>query len=147
MPCEDGELVLWDEYDRLCAEVSRLVRENDFLRARVVTSDKECIYCGLGSADMAKCAQGFPGCVRADDMQLCPHAYEKMEVERLTAEPRSLTPEQLEKLEPVLSEVRKALAAISGAFVWSDHPDGIVYWRGVADRLGAIIDATKVDKP
>lgn len=41
-------------------------RENDILRGVLSRAALPCVYCGL--EDMAKCASGFPGCARADDM-------------------------------------------------------------------------------
>lgn len=51
-------------------EIERLRAENDKLRAILATSNEPCVYCGLRAEDMAKCASGFPGCGRADDMML-----------------------------------------------------------------------------
>jgi len=50
------------------AELERFRRENDALRKIVAESNLDCIYCGLSASDMGKCAHGFPGCGRADDM-------------------------------------------------------------------------------
>ena len=47
---------------------AQLEKENDFLRRIVSKSDADCIYCGLQKKDMVKCAHGFPGCRRADDL-------------------------------------------------------------------------------
>lgn len=47
--------------------------ENDKLRVLLATSNANCAFCGLPAAEMAKCASGFPGCSRADDMLLCVH--------------------------------------------------------------------------
>lgn len=49
----------------LRAEVERLTQENDRLRA-LAAQLTWCHYCGL--RDMSKCAHGFPGCPRADDL-------------------------------------------------------------------------------
>jgi hypothetical protein len=43
--------------------------ENDKLRALLAWGTDPCIYCGLRASDMHKCASGFPGCARSDDMQ------------------------------------------------------------------------------
>ena len=45
-----------------------VVRENDRLRYILAKSNEPCLYCGLAASDMAKCAGGFPGCGRMDDM-------------------------------------------------------------------------------
>ena len=49
-----------------------LQRENDTLRAMIAKGPMDCVYCGLPAADMNKCASGFPGCGRADDMMADP---------------------------------------------------------------------------
>jgi len=51
--------------DKIIAE---LRTENDKLKGILANSDIDCIYCGLPSADLVKCALGFPGCERAEDM-------------------------------------------------------------------------------
>jgi hypothetical protein len=51
--------------DRVIAE---LRTENDKLKGILANSDLDCIYCGLPLADLTKCASGFPGCERAEDM-------------------------------------------------------------------------------
>jgi hypothetical protein len=45
-----------------------LQKENDRLKIILAKSKEDCIYCGLKSVDMNKCASGFPGCARADDL-------------------------------------------------------------------------------
>lgn len=42
--------------------------ENDTMRGLLANSALDCVYCGLPVADIGKCASGFPGCARADDM-------------------------------------------------------------------------------
>ena len=54
-------------------ESARLQRENDTLRGLLGNSAKPCAYCGLAAEDQAKCAHGFPGCMRADDQILSKH--------------------------------------------------------------------------
>jgi len=49
-------------------KIRRLTAENDTLRGIVARSPEKCVHCGL--EDMSKCASGFPGCARADDI-LC----------------------------------------------------------------------------
>jgi len=46
-------------------------KENDFMRLRLAESDKACAYCDLPKAEMGRCASGFPGCARADDLFQC----------------------------------------------------------------------------
>lgn len=47
-------------------EIERLRAENTHLRTLVAVQATPCVYCGL--TEMAKCASGFPGCARADDL-------------------------------------------------------------------------------
>lgn len=53
---------------KLTARVAELEAENGNLRKYLATSKADCPYCGLPAADMSKCASGFPGCGRADDL-------------------------------------------------------------------------------
>ena len=55
------------------AKYEALSAENDKLRVLLAASNANCALCGLPAAEMAKCASGFPGCSRADDMLLCAH--------------------------------------------------------------------------
>ena len=55
------------------ARYDGLNAENDRLRVLLAASNANCAFCGLPAAEMAKCASGFPGCSRADDMLLCEH--------------------------------------------------------------------------
>ena len=55
------------------AKYEALSAENDKLRVLLAASNANCAFCGLPAAEMAKCASGFPGCSRADDMLLCAH--------------------------------------------------------------------------
>lgn len=50
--------------------IEKLRDENDKLRAFLSWGSDPCVYCGLSKDDMAKCAHGFPGCARADDMSV-----------------------------------------------------------------------------
>lgn len=61
---------LQDEILAAQARIGELERENNSLRKYLATSKADCPYCGLPAADMAKCAHGFPGCGRADDLNL-----------------------------------------------------------------------------
>lgn len=54
--------------DELIAENQKLIEENDKLRGLLAKSDKDCAYCGLKSEDIGRCASGFPGCARMDDI-------------------------------------------------------------------------------
>lgn len=56
------------ERDALRAEVERLRKENDMLRAKFAMSNEPCLYCNLPANRMNECPSGFPGCGRADDM-------------------------------------------------------------------------------
>jgi len=59
--------------NELDAELNRTRVENDKLRTLLAHSNSDCAFCGLPAAEMAKCASGFPGCSRADDMTACEH--------------------------------------------------------------------------
>ena len=48
----------------------KLRDENDHLRALLAWGTDPCIYCGLSAETMGQCVRGFPGCARADDMQV-----------------------------------------------------------------------------
>ncbi len=52
--------------ERQAPEIERLRAENTTLRLLVAAQPTPCVYCGL--TEMAKCASGFPGCARADDL-------------------------------------------------------------------------------
>jgi len=54
------------------AELRRLRDEIDVLRGLLATSELSCPYCKLPATDIAKCALGFPGCARADDLMATP---------------------------------------------------------------------------
>lgn len=53
-------------------------------RLRAVSKDP-CVYCQLPAAEMAKCASGFPGCARADDLMRCPELGARMELDAMLA--------------------------------------------------------------
>lgn len=50
--------------------IDRLQKENNTVRDLLARSDIPCVYCGLSKADMSKCVHGFPGCSRADDLDV-----------------------------------------------------------------------------
>lgn len=52
--------------DTAYAEIEHLRAENTSLRTLIAVQPTPCVYCGL--TEMAKCASGFPGCARADDL-------------------------------------------------------------------------------
>lgn len=58
-----GDLLAW-----LMQEWDAALKENSQLRLVLATSNAKCAYCGLPAEEMAKCASGFPGCARGDDM-------------------------------------------------------------------------------
>lgn len=68
----DDWRVRYEELDRdaarLRAEWDAALKENSQLRLVLATSNAQCAYCGLPAEEMAKCASGFPGCARGDDM-------------------------------------------------------------------------------
>lgn len=50
--------------------VARLTIENNLMRHLIAASDMDCLYCHLPKAQMNRCASGFPGCGRADDLMV-----------------------------------------------------------------------------
>lgn len=60
-------------HEEACKILKQDQLEVDKLRVLLATSNANCAFCGLPAAEMAKCASGFPGCSRADDMLLCEH--------------------------------------------------------------------------
>ena len=65
----DDDLEVYERLlENLRQENSYLKRENNVLRALAAHGQADCPYCGLPAADISKCARGFPGCSRADDM-------------------------------------------------------------------------------
>jgi hypothetical protein len=45
-----------------------LQQENDRLRVMLAKGKGDCMFCGLPAEDISKCASGFPGCARMDEM-------------------------------------------------------------------------------
>lgn len=58
------------ECDEYVAHCQALEEENAKLRRMLSKSNADCIYCDLPVADILKCAHGFPGCGRADDITM-----------------------------------------------------------------------------
>lgn len=54
--------------EQASTRLADLETENNKLRSMLAKSSADCPYCGLPAADIARCAHGFPGCGRADDM-------------------------------------------------------------------------------
>lgn len=77
----NGEDPIGDAKDT--AALKRLDAENTRLRAALAQSDRPCAYCTLPADEWSKCAQGFPGCDRADDAMGCPHLGATVERDRL----------------------------------------------------------------
>lgn len=76
---------------QLADELERLRAENDFMRLRLAESDKACVYCDLPASDAAKCASGFPGCARADDLYACDRMTVRDEHQRAIGAAKWLT--------------------------------------------------------
>lgn len=53
---------------RLETETHDLAKENDVLRGLLARGNKDCVYCNLPAAEISRCARGFPGCGRMDDI-------------------------------------------------------------------------------
>lgn len=83
--CTEEALSVWtalfNAFPALAAELEELRKENDTLRGLLANSKADCAYCGLKSAEMAKCKRGFPGCARADDMMAAPQVDAATELE------------------------------------------------------------------
>lgn len=65
---EDVIKTLHEENARLKKSLLDLDHESRRFRGGIANSKIDCVYCGLSKDDMAKCASGFPGCGRADDI-------------------------------------------------------------------------------
>ncbi len=50
-------------------QLDELTEENTALRKILADSELPCVHCDLSKEDWNRCAHGFPGCARADDMQ------------------------------------------------------------------------------
>ena len=68
---DDSARDIYNALPALLDELEAAREENDFLRLRLAESDKACVYCNLPASEMPKCASGFPGCARADDLFAC----------------------------------------------------------------------------
>ena len=68
-------------YDDLRANFERLRAGNTMLRALLPKMGAPCIHCGL--TEMAKCAHGFPGCAKADDLLVGEEEGWKAAIERM----------------------------------------------------------------
>lgn len=66
--CEHRSHVVVPWVVKAADRIAELEIENTKLRKLLADSPADCPYCGLSKADMARCASGFPGCGRADDM-------------------------------------------------------------------------------
>jgi len=61
---------LLNQRDESYTQKEETVKENNKLRGLLAAGKGDCIYCGLPAVDMPKCAHGFPGCARADDLAI-----------------------------------------------------------------------------
>lgn len=89
----------WEQIDRLKAElqeaymdaggerlghleeVGPLRVENDKLRRLLAKSGQPCAYCNLPADEITKCASGFPGCARMDDITAAVQSKAEQEAE------------------------------------------------------------------
>ena len=78
-------LELRDAIGPLLDRVEKMEAENNHLRASVANNGGPCIYCNLPKNEWARCADGFPGCGRADDAMLCPNVGAALEAEEQLA--------------------------------------------------------------
>lgn len=56
----------------VAVSIRGILEENDKLRGLLAQGKGDCVYCSLSAADIAKCASGFPGCARMDDIVNAP---------------------------------------------------------------------------
>lgn len=89
-PSSDEDHAQAQEVSRARAEAERLSAENVRLRAALATSKDPCVYCQLPAAEIAKCAAGFPGCARMDDLMGCPELGARLELDDARAEAERL---------------------------------------------------------
>lgn len=76
-----------EDYERESnLRITELEAENTRIRAAYANSDQPCPYCSLSIEDWNKCASGFPGCARADDIQGCPNLLAKLRADDLEDE-------------------------------------------------------------
>lgn len=64
-------------------EQHRHRKENDILRGLVAKGQGDCVYCGLKAEDMGKCAFGFPGCARMDDIMAAQETEKDRKIDNL----------------------------------------------------------------
>lgn len=128
------------ERDALKAEAEKLRAENSTLRTLVAVQPTPCVYCGL--TEMAKCASGFPGCARADDM-ICGED----ETFKAVVDERNKLRAEAEQLRVQLAacgvaalcntdESRATHSVERGAYGWSDSYEQVcrAVWREMALR-------------
>lgn len=69
---DDDLAMLSRQLLRADERISTLISWNDVLRGLLAKGQGDCVFCGLPAADIAKCASGFPGCARMDDIMAAP---------------------------------------------------------------------------
>ena len=118
------------EIERLRAELERVNKENNYMRAALAVSKDPCQYCKLPADEMAKCQLGFPGCARADDMAGCPELGARLEVEfmrveldEIKAELADLRNETLEEAVKISKRTCPKDADFDG--VWGEYEYGV----------------------
>ena len=102
--------------ERVTRERDEALAENTRLRAALAQSELPCVYCSLPKDEWAKCAQGFPGCGRADDAMGCPELGAAMRAEAAEAK---------------LAEARKVIDRY-----WKG-----AYWAAMADHDADVVNA------
>lgn len=79
----EGIKYILDECMQLETEARAARAENDVLRGLLAKGDKDCPYCQLPVSETSKCAKGFPGCDRMDDIMAAPITKAESENEKL----------------------------------------------------------------
>jgi len=100
---------LWSFHD-LPELAYNAMQENDKLRALLAQGQGDCIYCNLPAVDIAKCASGFPGCGRMDDIM---NAQETEKDEQISHLRMSLLSARIE-VEAILDNIPNAVRVREG---------------------------------
>lgn len=109
--------------DNQAERFKKLADENNWLRASLANSGGPCPYCALPKAEWSACANGFPGCPRADDAMLCPNVGASLEAE-----------DRIKELEAQVEGTRRALHEI--AEEWAGSECGVPVYAQEAYAIG-----------
>lgn len=139
-PTKTGESVaqLRTRAEQAEKELAEVRIENTRIRAALAVSKDPCIYCQLPAADIGKCAAGFPGCARADDISGCPEFGAAMQLHDVEAKLATLRAdkERLDWLEAMSPEANIYVRKVIG-----QREETLYGWR--TSRLRELIDAAR----